>query len=190
MEANMVKSPPNVDKIRQIHEAFTQSRIDFWLDETVWHWQWWLMAALFFLPWIVWWKLVDKRRITEILLLGMTILITASLLDELGTELQLWYYPFMPIPLYPQLVPVNFTVLPITYMLIYQFTPKWRSYIAATIIMATINSGIGEPFLSYIGIYKLIHWKYIYSFPIYVLIAISHRWFLEKMLNIQKYKDN
>ncbi|MBP2634639.1 MAG: hypothetical protein H6Q72_546 [Firmicutes bacterium] len=187
----MVQVPESAEKIRQMHETFTQVRMEVWLTDNLWHWQWWVLIAIFFLPWIVWWKLVDKSRIIEIFLFGMIMLITAGWMDEIGTELQWWYYPVKVIPWYPQLVPVNYTVLPVTYMLIYQYFSKWRSYVTAMMVMAAVYSWIAEPLLSYMGIYKLIIWKYSYSFPIYILIAIIHRRFLEMLLSInRKHKDN
>ncbi len=182
----MVDIPESAHHIRQMHEIFAKTRAEAWITDNLWHWQWWFMIALILVPWIIWWRLVNKWRLTEIFLFGMLILITASWMDELGTELQLWFYPFKIIPWYPQFVPVNYTVLPVTYMLIYQHYPNWRSYIMAITAMAAIYSWIAEPLLSYMGIYKLIIWHYSYSFPLYILIGFTHRWFLERLQNVIK----
>lgn len=182
----MVNVPEAAYRISEMHEAFTKARVEVWLTDTLWHWQWWLLVALIFLPWVVWWKLVDKRRITELFLFGMLILITSSWMDELGTELQLWFYPFKPIPWYPQLFPINFSVLPVTYMLIYQWCPRWRLYLIGMAIMAGLYAWAAEPLLSYMAIYKVKTWRFSYSFPMYILIGMTHRWFLEGLLLINK----
>ena len=161
-------------------------RLEVWLNDTLWTWQWWILILLLLLPWIVWWRIVDKRRLAEICLLGMFVLATVSWMDELGTELMLWYYPYKIIPWYPQLVPVNYSVLPISFMLIYQYTPRWSAYIKAMTILAALFSWVAEPALQYMGIYQLIKWKVVYSFPLYLLIAISHRWLLEIILGITR----
>jgi hypothetical protein len=182
----MVTIPESTQQILQAHEAFIKLREKIWFADILWTWQWWLLIALLFLPWIVWWRLVDRKRLTEICLLGMLVLATSSWLDELGTDLMFWYYPYKPIPWYPQMVPTNYSVLPITYMLIYQYSPKWSSYIIAMFVMAVLFSWVAEPALEFMGIYQLLKWKPIYSFPLYLLIAVSHRWLLEWILTTSK----
>jgi len=186
---DMVAIPESALQIQQMHAAFSKLRLEAWLVDTLWTWQWWLLIALFVLPWIVWWHLVDRKRLTEICLFGMFVLATASWMDELGTELMLWYYPYKIIPYYPQLVPINYTVLPITFMLIYQYTSTWYSYVMTMTVMAAVFSWVAEPALKFMGIYTLITWRYSYSFPLYLIIAVSHRWLLEKILaTAKKYK--
>lgn len=180
----MVAIPESARQIFAMHETFSKFREQAWIADTWWTWQWWLLVALLFVPWVLWWRLVDKKRLLEICLLGMFVLATASWMDELGTELLLWYYPFKIIPWYPQLFPINYTVLPITFMLIYQYTPKWSSYILAMTAMAALYSFVAEPALEYLGMYKVIKWRFVYSFPLYLLIAFSHRLLLEKIKDI------
>ncbi|QJW48169.1 hypothetical protein HA075_22140 [bacterium BFN5] len=179
----MVTVPDSARQILDMHEVFSNFRKEVWLTDILWSWQWWLLLALLFLPWIVWWRFVDKKRLTEMCLFGMFVLATASWMDELGTDLILWYYPFKIIPWYPQLVPINYSVLPITYMLIYQYTPKWSTYLIAMTAMAALYSWVAEPALAFMGIYQVVTWKFSYSFPLYVLIAVSHRWLLERIMS-------
>lgn len=173
------------ESARQVLQAqveFGRLREEAWLADSLWSWQWWLLVALLVLPWIVWWRLVDRKRLSEICLFGMFVLATASWMDEIGTDLILWYYPYKIIPWYPQLVPINYSVLPIVYMLIYQYAPKWSSYILAMVVMSALFSWGAEPMLAFMGIYQVVKWKFSYSFPVYLLIAISHRWLLERIL--------
>jgi len=53
-------------------------------------------------------------------------------------------------------------------------------------IMAALFSFVAEPALAYLGMYKVLKWQYYYSFPIYMLIAISHRWIVEKVFAINR----
>jgi hypothetical protein len=173
----------------QTHSVLTEMKIEQWLQDGVFTWQWWLLIAMLIGPWIIWCLLVDKRRITPICLIGMFVLATASWMDDLGSDLLLWYYPYKIVPVFPQIVPVNYAVLPVTFMLIYQYFISWRSYIKAMLIMSALYSFVAEPVLNYLGMYIMLRWQYYYSFPLYMLIAISHRWLLEKILAISmKYK--
>ncbi len=178
--------PESAIKIVQVHSVFTDMRMQQYLQNILFTWQWWLLVILLIGPWILWWYLVDKKQFTPIVLFGMFVLATSSWMDDLGTDLILWHYPYKLLPVYPQLIPINYTVMPVTFMLIYQYFSNWRSYITAMFIMATLFSFVAEPALSYFGIYKVISWQYYYSLPIYMLIAISHRWLLEKILAISR----
>jgi len=182
----MVNIPESAIKIAQIQSVFTDMRIQQWLQDVVFTWQWWILIFLMIAPWILWLCLVDKKRLTPICLFGVVVLATVSWIDDLGTDLILWYYPYKLIPLYPQLIPINYTVLPVTFMLIYQFFPTWRSYMKALLIMATVFSFVAEPALSYLGMYRVLRWQYYYSFPLYIIIGISLRWIVEKILTINR----
>ncbi|MDF2633645.1 MAG: hypothetical protein K0R78_519 [Pelosinus sp.] len=180
----MVNVPESAIEIVQTQSVFTEMRVQQWLQDVVFTWQWWILVFLMIAPWILWLCLVDKKRLTPICLFGITVLATVSWMDDLGTDLILWYYPYKLVPIYPQLIPINYSVLPITFMLIYQYFPTWRSYIKAMLIMAIVFSFVAEPALSYLGMYKVLKWQYYYSLPIYMLIAISHRLIVEKILTI------
>ncbi|GMA98056.1 CBO0543 family protein [Pelosinus sp. IPA-1] len=182
----MINIPDSAVKIIQTQSVFTEMRMQQWLQDSVFTWQWWLLVTLFITPWILWWFVVDKKRFPAIVLLGTFVLATSSWMDDLGTDLILWYYPYKLLPVYPQLVPINYAVIPVTYMLIYQYFRPWRSYIMAMAIMAALFSFVAEPALAYLGMYKVLKWQYYYSFPIYILIAISHRWIVEKVFAINR----
>lgn len=170
----------------QLHSVFTEIRTQQYLQDIIFTWRWWVLVFLLIGPWILWLYLVNKKLLTPICLFGMFILATVVWMDDLGTDLILWYYPYKLLPVYPQLVPINYAVLPVTFMLIYQYFPTWHSFIKAMLIMATVFSFVAEPALSYLGMYIVLKWKYYYSFPIYMLIGISHKWILEKILEISR----
>lgn len=183
----MVPFDESYSTIVQTQSVFTVMRIEQWLHNTVFTWQWWLLVALFITPWLLWWCVVDKKRLPVIVLLGTFVLVTSSWLDQLGLEMTLWYYPYNLLPIYPQLVPINYAIMPVSYMLIYQYFSSWRSYMTAMVINAILFSFIAEPTLNYLGMYKLIKWYYYYSFPFYIIIAISHKWLAEKIFEINRH---
>jgi len=183
----MVSIPESAIEVVQVQSAFTDMRMQQWLHDVIFTWQWWILIFLMITPWVLWSFLVDKKRLTPICLLGMFVIATASWMDDLGTDFILWYYPYKLLPIYPELIPINYAVLPVVFMLIYQYFPFWSSYIKAMFIMALLFSFVAEPSLSYLGIYKMLRWQYYYSFPLYMLIAISHRWLLEKILAISHH---
>lgn len=64
-------------------------------------------------------------------------------------------------------------------MFIYQYFREWKSFIIANVILAAIFTFIAEPITVWLGIYKLDNWKYIYSFPIYILKTALIKWIVD-----------
>lgn len=180
----MVNIPESAIEIVQMQSVFNDMITKQWLQDVVFTWQWWILVFLMIVPWFLWLQLVDRRRLTAICLFGALVLVTVSWMDHLGTDLILWHYPYKLIPLYTQFVSINYGVLPVAFMLIYQYFLTWRSYIKAILILSIVFSFVAEPALSYLGMYQLLKWQYYYSFPIYIVIALIHRWILENIFKI------
>jgi hypothetical protein len=155
----------------------------YWLEQVVFTPQWWLLIVLLILPWFIWWKLVDRKRIFEILTVGYMVFLIVLFLDEIGTETLLWGYRYRTTPFFHVLIPYDFTVLPVTYMLFYQWFSTWKSYFWAHVGLALVFAFISEPLLQWIEIYVVYDWKHIYSFPIYVLIALIIRWGMKGLIH-------
>jgi len=75
--------------------------------------------------------------------------------------------------------------MPIFYMIIYQYFTKWKTFLIAITIMAFIFAFILEPLTAWLGIYKLYHWKYWYSFLPYILIGIVIKFLIDKLIKKQ-----
>lgn len=156
-----------------------------WIKYEVFTFQFWFLIAMLIIPWIIWFKLVDKKKFFEIFIYGLLVLTVATFLDEIGCQLNLWEYRYDIEPLFPRLIPMNFTMLPVIYMLIYQYFPKWKSFITVNIFTGVLLAYVGEPIFMALKIYVLINWKHIYSFPIYILIAISLKALNKLLIRIQ-----
>lgn len=157
--------------------------IEHWLKYELLTWQWWFGLANTIIPLIVWWKLVDRKRILEISVYGLIINVSAVFLDVIGSEYVLWVYPIRILPQVPLLFPVDFILLPVILMFVYQWYPKWKSFLVANAIAAAILSFVVEPLTAMIGQYKLIKWSYFYSFPIYLVIIVFSRLVTRKILS-------
>ncbi len=51
----------------------------------------------------------------------------------------------------------------------------------ACTIASAVMSFICEPFAVYIGMYRLLAWRYIYSFPIYIALYVLAKFVTEKI---------
>ena len=161
--------------VRLQSEADQNLRI-YWANETVFTLKWWLLVALSMLPPIIWWKLVDRKRLFEIMTYGLLVAVISGLFDAIGVEGDLWEYKYQIIPLLDVFLVYDISVMPITYMLMYQYFKSWKSFIIAHLVLAFVFAFVAEPFLVWLDVYQMYNWKHIYSFPIYFLMAIVLKW--------------
>lgn len=165
--------------VNQLYEA----RIDHWLGDTLGSWRWWVLIGVLILPWFIWYRLVDKKKLPELVLFGLVIMVFASSLDEIGFVTGRWSYPVEVVPMLLRLVPADYTVLPITFMLIYQYCPTWKRYFWRLVIISSVFAFIAEPLLVYFGFYILINWFYWYSFIGYIIMGSVSRWIVRKIFD-------
>jgi hypothetical protein len=178
-----------MDKFEEIEKQYEHLRemwFEYWNQEVVFTYQWWIMIFMLVFPFILWWRLVDKTRIIEISFLGLITSSIAFILDQIGSSLGYWTYPYTITPLERDLWAVaDFSILPFFYMMIYQWFPNWKSYLLGTIIFAIFSAFIGEVIFHWIGIYVPLKWKHIYSIPFYISIGIFVKIVLGKFKTIE-----
>ncbi|MFQ6389119.1 CBO0543 family protein [Priestia aryabhattai] len=107
------------------------------------------------------------------------IAIFSSFLDMIGDFLGLWDYRYEVFPLTSNYLPWDLFLLPIPVMFFIQVKPKIKPVIKA-LIYSALASFIGLPLLNWIGVYKQLHWRYIYSFPILIVIYIAASYIASK----------
>ncbi len=174
------------DKILDLQRELVATSITYWSKHVVFTWQWWLNMATLVLPVILWWLLVDKKRLKDILIYGFIVSTFAVFLDTVGETLVLWDYPYLIIPLDYLLLDTDYSILPVAFMLAYQYFPSWKGFIIANTVISAVFSFAAEPLLVWMGFYEIHGWKYIYSFPIYIAIAIISKWMVNFVIKEQE----
>ncbi len=164
----------------------TLARIDEWLNEELFKLNWWILLALFLLNLFLWWKLADKRRMSELVLYTALVVIWVIVLDELGEEMCLWYYTSDILPLFPPITAIDISCLPLLYMLIYQHTKRWKSFLIASAVMSIVFCFVFEPIFVWSGVYKMLTWKSWYGLPIYFFIAVASRFVMQQISIIKR----
>lgn len=67
-------------------EVKREIRLDYWLEHVVFSWRWWLLIALLTIPWFIWWKVINRKRLPELTLVALFTLIIAVVFDEIETS--------------------------------------------------------------------------------------------------------
>lgn len=161
-----------------------QLNIGYWRHHNLFSFGWWFLVAGTTVSAIVWWKLVDRKRIVEVLMFGLLITVIATFLDSVGTDFLLWGYPTKILPLAPPLLFVDYFTLPTLYSLIYQYCSRWRTFFWGMVIMSIVTSFAGEPLLVWLNIYDMHRWRHIYSFPLYILLGICVKALVDMLMRI------
>lgn len=158
-----------------VHDELEQ----LWATKMVFTWHWWLDVALAILPWILWFIVRDKKNTHSLLYAGFFTMLVSSFLCMAGVSQEGWNYNTLLLPYFPEFLPWDLTVMPVTAMLFYQFLPKINPWIKG-IAFTTIASYVVEPIFIWLGLYEPSNWEHHYSFPIYLLIYMIGYWLYQK----------
>jgi hypothetical protein len=170
------KLDENMEKSRELINALVQMNMERFIKYGGFlSAQWWLLVAFTIVPWIIWVKVVDKKRKLELVVVGLFIVIATKLLDLVGYNLNFWDYPIQIIPLVPEAFAFDLSMIPVAYMLLYQYFKTWKSYCIGLLCMSVVYAFIGEPFCNWLMVVMYVKWKYIYSFVYYIVIGITVR---------------
>jgi len=175
---------PSDEQLAYTLKQWSYARIDNWLDTDFNTLSWWFEVALAIVSLFVWWKLVDKERLLELIFYGFSIMTVSIWLDQVGYELGVWYYPVDLIPVFPPSTAIDYIMLPVIYALVYQYCSPWKIFLIATFLMSGVFSFILEPLLEKSGFYVPVQWKCYYSFPIYIALGILMKMTVEKIKTI------
>jgi hypothetical protein len=178
----MVDNLQQYTEILAVQKHLHELQYEHWLQHELFTNQWWALVGVLIIPWIIWWKLVDKTRTAIILAYGIYIMFVITAMDAIGSALQFWIYPIKLIPIVPDTVGIDWGLLTVADMLIYQYFPRWRSFIVAEIVIAAFLAFVGEPVAEVCKLYLPLHWEHSWSFPIYVMKAVIGKWLIEGLV--------
>lgn len=179
----------NLKEIRLLEDKLYHLELNGWLKNEFLTWEWWILVGFLVVPWVIWAKLVKRDIILEILLFGTIIIITTTLLDVVGLQYRFWDYPIAFLPIIPKAFPFDFSMIPVAYMLIYQYFRTWKFFIIAQITMALTYAFIGEPFSEWVELVYYFEWRYSYSFIYYIIVGIGTRALILKLASLSKLQD-
>lgn len=170
-------------EILEAHSHLHQLMYEHWRQYEFLTYQWWLLLGVLIIPWFIWWKLVDKTRVAIIFSYGLFIMFLVITMDALGIVNKLWIYPVKLLPIIPHTISIDWSMLPILHMLLYQYFPHWKSFLIAETAAAALLAFVGEPIATRLGVYYILYWQHIWSFPIYVGKAVLAKWFIERLIH-------
>jgi MFS family permease len=158
-----------------------------WISKELFSFGWLVTAGALIVTYGMWFKLVDKRRIKDLLLLGSLCSVAFAVIDTvLVGFLGLWSFKIRLFPFDPPLFIVGLTMGPIMYMLVFQYTSSWRSFFLWNAIgCAVIVFGI-LPLYSLLGIFQLYKWNWFFHFLLFFSVGTVARGLLYWFTSIEQ----
>jgi len=99
------------DMIHQLRLELWNVSYTQWKTQTLFSIQWWSIIALVAISYAIWWVIVDKRRLSQILLFGSLVAVQRIVMDIIGTNAVLWSYDIRETPFFPSAFQLDFTVI-------------------------------------------------------------------------------
>ncbi len=158
-------------KIIEAQDTLGRLTIDYWQNYTIFRWYWWFLAFWAVFPLFIWWKFTDRKRFLEVSFFGTITSINAGILDATGVSLGLWIYPYKILPFLPAFFPIDYVIVPVIFMLIYQRYPAWKPFLIVSTTISAILSMILDPIMVWMNIYQPLQWQYLYSIPVFVFMV-------------------
>lgn len=172
---NTVQDAEKIEQVGIYYDQLVDAHynfLDFWMQNTLFHWDFWLSWLLTIVPWILWFRFRKKDSTHRLLFAAFFVIFISLLLDFVGTVYGLWYYTGKALPLMPAFMPWDLTLLPVFAMSLIQVKPHLSPVIKAFLFTGACSL-VGEPLFLWLGLYVIRHWSIWYSVPIYFLIYWS-----------------
>jgi hypothetical protein len=160
-----------------------------WISQELFSFQWFFIISVMFILYIVWIKLVDKRRLKDLLLFGSFISVVGAFIDIVGVSTGLWEYKVRLFPFSPALFPFDYTIVPILYMLVFQYTSTWRGYLIGSLLASAINCFAVNPIYVMVGILRYRKFNYFYLFIVIFVLTTIIKAIYNWVSNIQQRKN-
>jgi hypothetical protein len=177
VELNLTIQNPTWEQITGMRETLFNTYLQYWIEKEFLTFNWWFLFLLLFSIPIVWWILVDRRRMFEILTYGLLVAAIATFIDTLFMSMVLFGYKSRLLPILPPMLPY-LSILPFIYMLMYQIFTKLRSLAIANVVLGIGLAFVVEPILIWMNIYSLNNWTHIQSLLVYLVLGIPTKMFM------------
>lgn len=167
--------------LKQVEEANIQiveaNRVvsDVIRNVYIYHWNWYVGAALIVVPWMLWVIFRKKESTGRLLLAGLFVMIFSAVLDTFGIENGLWAYPVKVIPSPTLSFSYRLSALPVLAMFFIQMKPQLHTFIKG-LLFSGVSAFVGLPLMAMIDLYKKINWSYTYSFLILYVMFVAAHW--------------
>jgi hypothetical protein len=179
--------------LKDIQKDQTELWTSYWQQYSSFgDWQFWVLVLLFVLPLIVLFFSIDKRKALLLGFYGYNVHVFFTYVDAIGANMIKWFYPYKIFPILASSVSLDVSLVPITYMLIYQFTlNREKNYYVFMILLSSVFAFVFKPLLVAIGLFEMgIGTNYFTLFICYVGVGVIAKWITNLFVYFEKKAHN
>ena len=134
-------------------------------------------------------SLFDKRRLSKLFLFGSLLTVGAAVYETVGVNFVLWFCATPIFPIVPCLFVPYLTILPVYYMLIFQYTNTWRQFSLWNLVAVSVYSLVLLPIFIHFKIVELDNWRAVYHMPMLFGIASLARAVTLLLIGIEQRQE-
>ncbi|MBB3111189.1 hypothetical protein FHS18_003257 [Paenibacillus phyllosphaerae] len=150
-------------------------------------WQFWLLLGLLVVPLLVLFMFIDRKQAILVGFFGLNIHVWASYCDHFGVTHGYWNYPYKLMPFFPESVPLDTALVPITYMFIYQWTLNSnRNFYAYALTVCALFAFVVRPTMVAFDLFVMFNdTNFVVLFMIQVIVLLVSKLITSIFLNLR-----
>ncbi|WP_121612443.1 CBO0543 family protein [Mesobacillus foraminis] len=178
-----------IETIRKAEIEQSHRWTEYWQDYShFFTWQIWIVLAMFVLPLIITILFIDRKKAFHIGFYGYSVHVFFAYTDVMGTSNGLWIYPYKMMPYFPSNVTLDASLVPVSYMLLYQYIlNNGKNYYLWMIGLSLGFSYILKPLFVGLGLF---HFggkeNFFMLFLGYVTVGLIAKWLTDFFVFLQK----
>ncbi|MDE5414225.1 CBO0543 family protein [Alkalihalobacterium chitinilyticum] len=184
-----------LDKITSMTEKLTQTQLEFWQQYShIDTWGFKIVLFMFIIPLVFLYFVIDRKNIFLLGFYGTNIHIWFSYINIAGVKHGFFSYPFELIPYIPGNLSLDAALIPVVYMIIYQWTINHKkNFYIYSIALSLILAFAFKPILVHLNLFVLNKGtNYFHLFILYCIIFLFSKLITNlflKMQNSPKYRE-
>ena len=161
---------------------------DQWINQIFLSPAWIFQVVLIILTYILFFYLVDKKRMTEILLYGSLVAVAFVVYDSVGEQFNYWATLKDVLPINVNFFLGDATLIPLYAMLVYQYTFSWKRYLIWIAVWGGVLAfGYYNLVLKYLKVFVYIKkFSVVIDFALFLIVGIIARWIIISLLKLEK----
>lgn len=177
------------DELKDLQIKYSNTWIEYWQRFSDFNtWQFWFVCALLIIPLIAIYFLIDKKRALLIGFFGFNVHVWFTYIDIIGGFRNFWFYPYKVFPFLPTSFALDVSFIPVSYMLVYQWTQnRQKNYYLYILILCILLAFVFKPLLTMLGLLELDRGTtYFHLFLINITVALLSKFITNIFIFFEK----
>jgi hypothetical protein len=181
-----------LDKLNKLYESVSNQTSHYWQSySNMGTWQFWFFLVMVITPLIILYFTIDRHKALLIGFYGLNVHVWFHYIDTTGVINGLWIYPHTLVPFLPISVALETSLIPVTFMLLYQWTLNHKkNYYIYSMGYCFFLAFLFKPALTIFNLFHVYKGNYVYLFVGYLSIALLSKWLTNLFVHFEKGQQN